>query len=310
MTVPELVRERLGEGSPRARIPLQGENELVVGDDRTLLYRAEGLLSGESIEEFSHEAESVSVNDGRRKSTIRLDQGIDGTSEFSIPSDSLEEALPPLLGGVLAAADVIDPDEDVEVVFRLGELTVVVTEGRVIKHVGSATWDHEAEVYAFQDVTGLDMEEGDVSSQVIVEVAGRPQRIKAPTEDARAIKQRIERALLSYYEVESYPAFLDAVGEPEPEPEPAEEADDEDGAEDQTAGDEEAADDEDESTDDAASEVDDFAFEGVDVEGEEETVVEELAALREAVERQNELLETHQRIIEALVEELREERGS
>ncbi|MFB6134437.1 MAG: hypothetical protein ABEJ55_05570 [Halanaeroarchaeum sp.] len=65
MTVPELVRERLGQGSVRARVPLQGEDELVVADDRTLIYRGEGLLSGESIEEVSHDAEAVSVSEGR-----------------------------------------------------------------------------------------------------------------------------------------------------------------------------------------------------------------------------------------------------
>ncbi len=309
MTVPELVRERLGAGSVRARIPLQGENELIVGDDRTIHYRAEGLLSGESIEEVPHAAESVSVSDGRRKSTVTVDHGIDGSSEFSIPSDRLDDALAPLLGGILSTADVIDPEEAVEAIYRLGELTVIITDCRVLKHVGSAVWDHEAEVYAFQDMTDLDIEEGAVSSQVIVEVAGRPQRIKAPSEDAREIRRRIERALLDYHDVESFAAFQGAVGMDDPtpiqddrerdEPDQQVESDSADSSTDDDTGD-------DETEEEKTHAVDDFAFDDTEDARVEDALVEELADLREAVERQNELLETHQRVLHLLVEELQD----
>ncbi|MFB6134438.1 MAG: hypothetical protein ABEJ55_05575 [Halanaeroarchaeum sp.] len=203
------------------------------------------------------------------------------------------------------------PDESVEGLSRLGELTVLITEGRVIKHVGSSVWDDEFEEYDFEDVTGVDIEEGDVSSQIIVEVDGRPQRIKTPSEEARQIRERIERALLSYHGVDSYRAFVNEVEEAD-EAE-RRELDAESGEGDQESIDviEEGEAESTEQTDATASEgpeasPDEDAFEFEGVEASEETVADELAALREAVERQNELLETQQRALEALVEELQD----
>ncbi|MFB6173438.1 MAG: hypothetical protein ABEI39_02230 [Halobacteriales archaeon] len=301
MSVPELVRERLQDEAVRERVSLGGDDELVVTRSRTLIYRGEGLLSGESVEEHPHDAERVGVTDGRRKSTIQLDHGIDGDSEFTVPADRLEDVLEPVLGGVLAAAGVTDGEEAIEDVYRLGELTIVVTEARVIKHVGGAVWDEECEVYDFADVTGLDLEEGEVSSQVIVEVDRRPQRIKTPTEDAREVREHIERPLLAYHGVDSYAEFRAKVAdeeededdeearagsEPETDPEPEAESEDEAGMVFEAEGTVDVA---------AAGEA----------SGEPVDVAEEVAALRAAVERQNDLLERHQSTIEQLVEELR-----
>lgn len=304
MTVPEVVRERLQDEEPRARVGLGGEDELLVLGDRTLIYRAEGLLSGESVEEYSHDAEQVTISEGRRKSTIRLDHGIDGASEFTIPSSHVADALPPVLGGVLATAGITDPDEAVVAVYRLGELTLVITEARVVKHIGAAVWDQEYEEYEYRDVTDLDVEAGEVSSQIIVEVDGRPQRIKTPSGDAREVRERIQRALFAYHDVDNFAEFKREVAPPEADDtaptEPSE----------PTAA----------SQSEPASDPGDRAVEGIsvtetptidpsspnpDTSGQPVDVAGEVAALRAAVERQNELLEAHQNTIEQLIEELR-----
>ena len=319
MTVPAIVEERLDGEAVTARVPLGGDDELFVTPARTLIYRAEGLLSGQSVEDYPHEAERLTVGEGRRKCTISLDHGLDGESKFSVPADRFEDAIEPILHGVLTTAGIIDPDEDVTEVYRLGELTLVITDARVVKHVGAALWDEEYEEYPFELVTAIDVEEGSVSSQVIVEVDRRPQRIKTPTDDARRIRERVEAGVLDYHGVSSYDEFLRAVqaeleaedeesGEAETEADPAPESEDpEQPAEPEEAAEEEPA----EATAENGGESSGMIFgEGVGTEpigdsGDADELADELASLRAAVERQNDLLRRHQQAIERLTREIK-----
>jgi len=92
-------------------------------------------------------------------------------------------------------------------VFRFSELTLVVAQQRVLKHVGSYTWDGDFEVYDYDDVTGLHFEDGSVATAVVIEAAGRPERIKAPNEQAGVVRRTIQEALFDYYEVDSLDAL-------------------------------------------------------------------------------------------------------
>ncbi|MFB6296295.1 MAG: hypothetical protein ABEH66_05585 [Halobacteriales archaeon] len=298
MSVPELVRERIGEEPVEAAVDLGDEDELVVTPARTLVYRAEGLIREAAVEEYPHGAESVSVSEGRRKATIELDYGIDGQNEITVPASRLDEVLAPVLGGVLRANGVLEEEETVEKVFRLGELTIVLTEGRILRQIGTALWDEDAEEYAFANVTGLNIEEGEVSSQIIVELDGRPQRIKAPADEARKIRERIERALLSYHDAASYSEFRRRQSDDESGNDP-----EDPGAETEGSGEDEAPG---RGIDFGIGDADGVGSETAGAASDSEDVTEELAALREAVERQNELLESQQRTIKQLIKELRD----
>src|SRR6056297_642684 len=207
MSVPGIVQARLDGGQVAAQVSLGGEDGLYVTRTRTLIYRADGLLSDESVEEYPHDAERIEISEGRRKSAISLDYGIDGEEKFKIPSNRLYEALHPVLAGVLNAADVTGPDETVKQTYQFSELTLVITSERVVKHVGAAVWDEDYEEFHFDDVTALDVEEGSVSSQIIIESEGRPQRIKTPSDQTREVRERIERALVEHHGVGSYEEF-------------------------------------------------------------------------------------------------------
>ncbi|WP_135824166.1 DUF7115 domain-containing protein [Halorussus ruber] len=215
MSVPGIVQSRLDGEQVAAQVSLGGEDGLYVTRTRTLIYRADGLLSDESVEEYPHEAERIEISEGRRKSAIKLDYGIEGTEKFKIPSNRLYEALHPVLAGVLNAADVTGPDETVKQTYQFSELTLVITSERVVKHVGAAVWDEDYEEFHFDDVTALDVEEGNVSSQIILETDGRPQRIKTPSDQTREVRERIERALLAHHDVSSYEEFASQHAEPE-----------------------------------------------------------------------------------------------
>jgi len=215
MSVPGIVQSKLDGEQVAAQVPLGGEDGLYVTRSRTLVYRADGLLSDESVEEYPHDAERIEISEGRRKSAIELDYGIEGDEQFKVPTSRLYEALHPVLAGVLNAADVTGADETVTQTYQFSELTLVITSERVVKHVGAAVWDEDFEEYHFADVTALDVEEGNVSSQIIVESGGRPQRIKTPSDQTREVRERIERALLEYHGASSYDEFAREHADPD-----------------------------------------------------------------------------------------------
>lgn len=339
--LPDLLAARLDGEAVDTLVPLD-EDAVAVTPSRTFVYRAEGLLRDESVEAFPHETDCVECAVGRRKATVRL-ASLDGTREFAVPKDRLDDVLEPLLGGVLATAGVAGPDEPVRRVYRFSELTLVVTDRRVVKHVGTALWDEDAESFDFDDVTGLDSEEGRLATELVLRVDGRPQRVKAPADRAREVYRTLETALLDHHGVDSLDDLVTAEDEREDE-EPRVDArsavvgeegeaigsllDDagDSGATDPStpegaavdertavpAGGDDGmsrgvADDTDDTDDtDAADAADDdggFRFGRADDDPDEGAA--ELARLSEAVERQAVLLERQERTIARLVEELR-----
>jgi len=221
MSLPEVLQRELGSEDPVARVGLGGDDELFVTPTRTLVYRAEGLLSDESVESYAHDAERLSVTEKRRKARLTLDYGLDGEESFSLPRGSLDEVLHPVLAGVLAAADITAAGETVERTFRFSELTLVITSRRLVKHVGAAVWDEEFEEYPYDDVTDVDFEEGSVSTSIVLTVDGRQERFKTPTDETRAVREALTEGLLDHYDVRTLSAFREAAApEPEPAPEP------------------------------------------------------------------------------------------
>jgi hypothetical protein len=213
MDVPGIVQGALDGEDVAASVSLGGEDALFVTPTRTLVYRSESLLSDESVESYPHDAERVTVKDGRRKTRITLTYSIDGERDFAVPSSAADDVLHPVLAGVLNGAGVTDPGETVVQTFRFSELTLIVTSDRLLKHVGSAVWDADHEQYHFEDVTGLDFEEGSVATQIVIEVDGRPQRIKTPNEHVAVVRERLTQSLFAYYDVDSL-SELNALVDP------------------------------------------------------------------------------------------------
>jgi len=215
MDVPAAVATAVDDERVAASVPLNGDDALFVTPTRLVLYRADGLLSNESVAVFDHDAERVTVSEGRRKATITLDYGLDGEDSFSVPSGRLDDVLHPVLAVALNAAGVTDPGESVRRTFRFSELTLVVTSARVVRHVGAAVWDTDYDEIPYADVTDVGTEEGSVASQLVLETNARSQRIKIPNESFRDVRETVERSLYESYGVESYAAFRREVGEAE-----------------------------------------------------------------------------------------------
>jgi hypothetical protein len=205
-----------------------------------------------------------------------------------------------------------------------------VTSARLVKHVGEYVWDRDYEEVAYEDVTGIDVEEGNVASQLVLETEGRTERVKTPTEQARDVRETVESALFAYHGVSDREAFEREVGTDDAETESPEEAvataggdvsfadsglDPIEGRPDEASDPDETA-----SADGAAGAAseadateDDFAESGFERatatdDGVSEDVVAELEALSETVERQRELVEAQQATIERLADELSRDR--
>lgn len=214
MEVPDLLTHRL-DGEPRATVALEGEDIAVVTRDRTFIYREEGLLSDASVEVYSNSIERLSISQGRRKTTFQLGY-IDDSRQFAVTNSRAEVMLEKLFGGILASTGVLDDSERIRGVYLFSDLTVVVTDGQLLKHIGEVVWETDAETYPFDAVTGLDFEEGNVATQVVLWVAGRAERIKAPSEDAPLLQRTLTQALCEYHGVDSLEQ-LNEISRTEPE---------------------------------------------------------------------------------------------
>ena len=216
MSLPDTVTEYLDGEEPVAEAALGGDDRLVVTPTRTLVYRADGLLSDETVEEFAHDAEHIALSTSRRKAKLALDYGLDGEQTFTIPKGTLDDVLHPLLAGVLDAHGITDPGETVKRTFRFSELTLIVTSKRVVKHIGQAVWDEEHEEYAFGNVTDLHFEPGNVATSVVITHDGRQERFKAPNDEARAVEAAITDALLAYHDVHDIEELREQTADEEP----------------------------------------------------------------------------------------------
>jgi len=213
MSLPELLAGTVGDEEIVAEVPLGGADRLAVTPTRTLVYRGDGLLSDESIAEYSHDVERIAVSTGRRKAKLTLGYGLDGDETISVPAKRADDVLHPILAGVLSATGVTDPGESVVRTFRFSELTLIVTSDRLVKHVGSAVWDEEFEEFAYDGITDLDFEEGTVATAVVLTHGGRSERFKAPNESARAVRETLIDAVCAYHGVDSLEEFRVTVAD-------------------------------------------------------------------------------------------------
>lgn len=212
MSRSELVESRLGDEEVVATVSLAGDDMLVVTPTRSLLYRAEGLISDESVEEFPHDASRLTIDEGRRKAKIRFEYPIQDPRTMSVPPEVLNSVLHYVVAGVLNVRGVTDDGEVVRRVFRFNELTLVITDRQLVTHIGTVLWDDEFDQFRYEDLTGLEFEEGSIATQVALYIDDRSQRIKVPPDRAAELEQELTGALVSYYEVDDPAELDDALG--------------------------------------------------------------------------------------------------
>lgn len=210
MEIPDRLAQAVDGETIQSAVNLGDEDLVCFTPTRTLLYSSEGLLSDESVEVFDHDIERLDISEGRRKTKFSLEY-VDAVEEFSVSRKRGEQVLKRLIAGILDTAGVLEDEESVVGVFLFSELTLIITDSRLVKHVGSSVWDSDFEVYPFSEVTRLDFEEGKLATQIVISIAGRPQRIKAPSDEAKKLEQTLTAALFAYHDVQSLEELNEAV---------------------------------------------------------------------------------------------------
>ena len=312
MDTPDLVKQELGDEGIQAGLTLGDEDVVCFTPTRTLVYRGEGLLSDETVEAYPYDFERLTLSEGRRKTKFTLVY-TDGKRDFGVPGSRADAVLERLLEGNLRQSDAIAAGESVTGVFRFSELTLVVTEGRLLKHLGSVTWDGDFESYPFDAVTGLDFEQGSVATAIVLAVDDRPERIKTPSDRAPAVRRTLQEALFAFHEVSSLADFNAKVAA-----EPDEEADDggglglESGIDPLVSDDEEGSDEPAETATTASARASGQTVapsaDSDDGSGDIAALEQQVADLTAAVERQNERIEAQEETIRTLIDELRQGR--
>jgi len=336
MEIPDLVQQELGDEEIRGGVNLGDEDAACFTPTRTLVYRGEGLLSDEKVASYPHDFERLTVSEGRRKTKFSLIYTSEKL-ELSVPGSRGDAVLERLLEGKLTVSGGIAADETIAGVFRFSELTLVVTDRQLLKHIGNVTWDADYEAFSFDDVTGLEFEEGSVATAVVLSFNDRPERIKAPSEQAPMVRKTLEEALFAYHEVSSLAELNAKVGA-----DPEESTDDagnglglESGIDPLVSNDEEGGDDseaesasasttaatattsEQGTTVEATTETQSSDTSGIDTDSAEpDTSADpdiaeleaQVAELTAAVEAQNEQLQKQERTIKQLIKELRQGR--
>lgn len=207
MDLPDRVAEALDGESVATTVELGGEDAVYVTPSRTLVYRGEGLLSDASVTTIDHEVERVELSEGRRKATITFEHAVDGRTELTIPSNSVDAVIEPVLAAILATTGVTDSGETVAATHRFSELTLVVTSEQLLRQIGSEVWGPDYDSLAWESVTGLGLEEGSVAAQLVLEMRDRSHRTKVPSASARSVYRDVEDALCAAHGVDDYAEF-------------------------------------------------------------------------------------------------------
>jgi hypothetical protein len=341
MDVPGIVRERLADERRMTSVNVGGDDRVYVTPPKTLVYRAAGLFSSESIEEFPHDVSRFDVSADRREATFAFEYE-HGVEAFSAPRERIETILPPVLAGVLRTTGRIETDEQIEESYRFGERTLIVTERRLLTSVGEAVWDRESDSYDYERITDLRFDD-----DLRIDVDGRPRYIELDGNGQREAYEALESALCEYHGVASIDQLADRTAEPTATDHTAEQTATDRTAErttdaapadaERTVATDPIGDDTRETTGDANDAADPSTGqpaqprseptesasplipeatesgqsasaptdeERTDAGTDEDRLTDELDALREHVERQTELLERQQETLERLADEL------
>ncbi|MFP4590618.1 MAG: hypothetical protein ACLFMX_05625 [Halobacteriales archaeon] len=207
MSLPGPLEAVLGDEAPLHRVDLGDEDLLVTTPTRALRYRDASFLRDADVDVHPTAVDRLEVDAGRRRSHIRLVGGPRGTTEFAVPAASTDAAIDAVLASVLVAAGVVEPPERVEHTVRFDELTVALTDRRLLKHVGDAVWAGDFESIAFDDVRGVRLEEGRVAGHVVLVLADAAERIKVPMRALESVRDALAETLGAHHGVDSLEAM-------------------------------------------------------------------------------------------------------
>ena len=219
MSLPGGVSTLIDEDDLLDRVSLDDHRSLFVTADRAIAHRERSLLTEASVDVYPTDVERLVLEEGKRQATVSFEYADDETRELLLPTGTMAAALKTLLASVIRATGVIEGDESILELFRFNELTLVVTDRRLLKHVGWALWADSYDATEFEDIRDIQTEEGQVSTGINIETTSGSDRVKIPHDDANRFVSRLNEAVCDYHGVSSLAALRgDDTTEPDPEP--------------------------------------------------------------------------------------------
>lgn len=202
------------------QVELDDHRTLFVAPSRAIAYRERSLLTEESVESYPTDLERLTLEEGKRQVTVTFEYLDEADRTLDLPKSSIAAALKALLASIIQATDVLEDDETIEELYRFNELTVVLTDRRLIKHIGHALWGDSHEGIDYEIIRDLQTEEGQVSTGVIIETTEATERFKLPKDSADRFVDQIEDAVCAYHDVTALGILRGDpdAGKPEPDP--------------------------------------------------------------------------------------------
>ncbi len=220
MSLPGGVSVLVDEDELIDRVVLDDHRSLFVTPSKAITHRERSLLTEESVESYPTDVDRLSLEEGKRQVTVTFEYHDGSTRELQLPMRTMAAALKALLASVIRATDVIVEGEAIVELYRFNELTVIVTDKRLLKHVGQALWADSYDAIDFDIIRNIMTETGQVSTGVNIETTDGGERLKIPHETADRFVSRLEEAVLSYHDVVDLGVLRGdpEAGKPAPEP--------------------------------------------------------------------------------------------
>lgn len=288
MSLPGAVSMVIDEEHLIDRVSLDEHRTLFVTPDTAVAHRERSLLTEESVDTYPTDARELGLEEGKRQSTVTFVYDDGERKALELPTETRASALKALLASTIKATGTVAADESIIELYRFKELTVIVTDRRLLKHVGRALWADSFDVIEYEAVRDIRIEAGQVSTGINIDLIDGSDRLKVPHDTADDLVDRLETAVCEYHDVAALGVLRGDPDAGKPDPEP-----DLDRLRPLSVGDDRS--------DDGTTLLADPAIERVEVDDE---LLEELSALRSAIEHQQAQLEDYAETIERIEREL------
>lgn len=220
MSLPGGVSVLVDEDDIVDRVALDDHRTLFVTPSKVITFRERSLLTEESVEVYPTEVEQLLLDEGKRQATVTFEYADGSSRELQLPTDTMAAGLKALLASVIRAMDIVQGDEVIIDLHRFKELTLVVTDSRLLKHVGWALWATAYDAIDYATITSIETEEGQVSTGVNIGTTDGNEWLKVPQSVADRFVSRFERAVCEFHGVTDLGVLNGdpEAGEPDPEP--------------------------------------------------------------------------------------------
>jgi hypothetical protein len=113
----------------------------------------------------------------------------------------------PLIRGAIHAKNTLQQGESIKKICRKGELTIVLTNMKILKHIGTSLWDIDFESFDLETISKIYVDAGGISSELIIESNNRLHRIKTTANIAQSLCDSSINELISFHNFPTYSEF-------------------------------------------------------------------------------------------------------